>query len=196
MCVALQRLSHAYFFQLSRFIVQCSSFARESYQALSHQLFFRYRNAMLSAPEKAKAIACLATEVQQKPGELWQEALSLVPCWLWAAPKQVEAPQHHLTHLCELIFPWRCPQSVFLPCVQQGGDMDANPFFGRRPPPLPCCQGWAGGAECLCDSPQPLGLEVHFAFRLCSYSHPAFCCLFLLILLFFAFLFWKYRFKL
>lgn len=135
MCVALQCLSHAYFFQLSRFIVQCSSFARESYQALSHQLFFRYRNAILSAPEKAKAIACLATEVQQKPGELWQEALSLVPCWLWAAPKQVEAPQHHLTHLCELIFPWRCPQSMFLPCVQQGGDMDANPFFASPPPP-------------------------------------------------------------
>lgn len=133
MCVALKCLRHAYFFQLSRFIAQCSSLARESYWALSHQLFFRYRNAILSAPEKAKAIAYLATEVQQKPGLLWQEALSLVPRWLWAAPKQVEAPQHHLAHLCELIFPWWCQQSMFLPCAQQGGDMDANPFFA---PPL------------------------------------------------------------
>ena len=37
---------------------------------------------------------------------------------------------------------------------------------------FPCCRGWAGGGECLCDSPQPLGLEVRSAFRLCSSTCP------------------------
>lgn len=84
--------------------------------------------------EKGKAIAYFTMEMQQKPGELWQEAPSLVPRWLWAAPEQGEAPQHHPAHLCEPIVPWWCQQSMLIPHARQEGDMDANPLFA---PPLP-----------------------------------------------------------
>lgn len=58
---------------------------------------------------------------------------STIPCAMLIVGR-AEHP-HICAHLCELIFPQCCQQSMLLPWLQQEGDVGANPYFC----PFPCC---------------------------------------------------------